>query len=118
MKQKEIDNLELMYNKLGRVCFWCGGQASERGHVIGNRIVERAKFGNDVIDSPFNWLPVCQKHNSKVNISSTSQPVFSNNHAVMVKAMNEIGYDNISREEILNYYDNLFEAMGRKKGLT
>lgn len=114
MKQKEIDNLKLMYKKLGRICYWCNGQASERGHVLGNRIVERTKFGNNIIDSPGNWLPVCAKHNSKVNISSTCQPVYANNHAKMVAAMNEVGYENITREEILNYYDNLFKAMGRK----
>lgn len=116
MKQKEIDNLNLMYNKLGRICFICGKPATERGHVLGQGKHDRAVFGNEIIDSPYNWLPVCQEHNGVVDLGHAAWPMFANNHSKWVKYMNDnYDYETIDKEVIIKYYTDLFRSMDRLK---
>lgn len=115
MKQSEIDNMDLMYNKLDRKCFVCGNQATERAHTLGQGKYDRKAFGNEIIDSPYNWLPTCHEHNIIVDISNSAWPLFANNHSKWIEYMNTLDYEQVDKNIILDYYNDLFRSMERIK---
>jgi len=59
VKQTEIDQLKKMYESAHYECFICGEHSTQRAHAVGDRKINRQLFGDDIIDSPLNWFPVC-----------------------------------------------------------
>lgn len=47
-----------MYRRHNYRCFVKPeNRATQRAHIIGNTKANRKKYGNDIIDSLYNWLP-------------------------------------------------------------
>ena len=59
MTDAERELVANMYDRHDWRCFVCCNNANQRSHIIGNTKLNRKRFGNDVIDSPLNWLPAC-----------------------------------------------------------
>ncbi len=69
MKQSEIDDIKEMYSHYNYSCFVCGISANQRSHAIGNTKPNRKIFGNDIIDSKYNFFPACTiPHNALIDL--------------------------------------------------
>ena len=59
MTNLERELVTNMYDRHDWRCFVCSNNVKQRAHIIGNTKMNRRRFGNDIIDSPLNWLPAC-----------------------------------------------------------
>lgn len=73
MKQNERDKITSMYEHYNYRCFVTGNRATQRAHIIGNTKRHINKFGKDIVDSIFNWLPCDSlKSNSLIDLGINS----------------------------------------------
>ena len=73
MTDIERELVTAMYDRFDWRCFVCSNNANQRAHIIGNTKLNRKRFGDDVIDSPLNWLPACSLScNSLIDIGYAS----------------------------------------------
>lgn len=74
MKDSERTQVIDMYRRHSYRCFVCGDVVVQRAHIIGNTRANRKRFGNDVIDSPLNWLPACGLYcNGLIDVGKASK---------------------------------------------
>ena len=74
MTPKEEEKILELYNLYGWTCFICGSPVTQRAHIIGNTKANISKYGKEIIDSVFNWLPACGlPHNALIDIGSASE---------------------------------------------
>lgn len=99
MNHKEQEQIEDLYRSHGYRCFVCGKPVTQRAHIIGNTKANKKRYGAEVIDSSFNWLPVCGiSHNALVDIGCNSE--ISDFIAFAIKHKNSYIIEKTVRENI------------------
>jgi len=99
MKEGERTKIVAMYRRHNYRCFACGDAAWQRAHIVGNTKANRKRFGDDVIDSPFNWLPACGLYcNGLIDVGHASK--LPEEIAEHIKSGNIVAIEESVRENI------------------
>lgn len=105
MTDIERELVTAMYDRHDWRCFVCSNNCTQRAHIIANTKVNRKRYGDNVIDSPLNWLPACGlEHNSLIGLGYSS---------LLVDKLAEL----VRRGHRQSIYAMVRENLDRKRGI-